>query len=74
MRSTMQSAPLLIPEILRHGAQVHPDSAVRTFEGDTTRSASFREVADRSAQLAHGLAGLGIGVGDRVGTFLWNTQ
>ncbi len=74
MQSTMQSSPLLIREILRHGAQVHPDAQVRTFDGATTRRTGFREVAERSAQLAHGLAELGVQVGDRVGTFLWNTQ
>ncbi|HET9092892.1 MAG TPA: long-chain fatty acid--CoA ligase [Acidimicrobiales bacterium] len=74
MRSTMQEAPLLVREILRHGAQVYPTSEVVTFEGDHFRRASFAEVAARAAQLAHGLAELGIGQGDRVGTFCFNHQ
>ena len=74
MRSTMQEAPLLVREILRHGAQVYGPSEVVTFEGDSFRRATFAEVAARAAQLAHGLAGLGVGEGDRVGTFCFNHQ
>jgi fatty-acyl-CoA synthase len=36
--------------------------------------ASFAEVAERSEQLAKALGRLGVGDGDRVGTFLWNNQ
>ncbi len=45
MLSTMQDAPLLVREILRHGEQVHGRSTVVTFEGDRFRRASFAEVA-----------------------------
>ena len=53
-----------------HGA----DSEVVTFEGDSCRQATFAEVADRVDRLAAALHALGIGEGDRVGTFMWNTQ
>jgi fatty-acyl-CoA synthase len=72
--STMQDAPLLISGLLRHGATVYADSVVRTFEGDGVREATYAEVAGRAGRLAGALASLGIGQGDRVGTFMWNTQ
>ncbi|MGO9557995.1 MAG: long-chain fatty acid--CoA ligase [Acidimicrobiales bacterium] len=74
MRSTMQESQLLVREILRHGQQVHGTSEIVTFEGDDFRRATFAEVSRRAAQLAHGLSGLGIGLGDRVGTFCFNHQ
>ena len=72
--STMQDHPLLITDILRHGATVFADSVVTTWEGDTTRSATYGEVAARANRLAGALTRLGIGQGDRVGTFMWNNQ
>jgi fatty-acyl-CoA synthase len=74
LESTMQDFPLTITSILRHGATVHAGSEVVTFEGDGTRRTSFAEVAARIGRLANGLTALGIGTGDRVGTFGWNTQ
>jgi fatty-acyl-CoA synthase len=74
MDSTMQESPLLVREILRHGRQVFGQSEVVTFEGDSFRRASFATVGARAAQLAHGLSSLGIGIGDRVGTFCFNHQ
>jgi fatty-acyl-CoA synthase len=70
----MQEPPLLIREILRHGCAVHGKSEVVTFEGDSFRRASFGAVGARAAQLAHGLSSLGVGIGDRVGTFSFNHQ
>jgi fatty-acyl-CoA synthase len=72
--STMQEHPLTITDILRHGATVFADSVVTTWEGDTTRSATYREVAARANRLAGALTALGIEQGDRVGTFMWNNQ
>jgi fatty-acyl-CoA synthase len=72
--STMQEGPLTVGGLMRHGATVYADSVVATFEGDTTRSATYAEVAARAARLAGALEGLGVVEGDRVGTFLWNTQ
>jgi fatty-acyl-CoA synthase len=72
--STMQDAPLLISGLLRHGATVYAGSVVRTFEGEGVRESTYAEVAERAARLAGALATLGIGEGDRVGTFMWNTQ
>jgi fatty-acyl-CoA synthase len=74
MLSTMQDRPLTITGLFRHGARVHGDSEVVTFEGDQSRRATFAEVARRAERLAGALARLGVKEGTRVGTFCWNTQ
>src|SRR5579862_1011372 len=74
MRSTMQDGPLLISGILRHGQTVYGESQVITVEAGGYRTATFTEVASRAERLAHALTALGIGPGDRVGTFSWNSQ
>ncbi|MEI6453644.1 MAG: long-chain fatty acid--CoA ligase [Actinomycetes bacterium] len=74
MLSTMMDAPLTITEILKFGIAAHAQSKVITVSSDGFTEATFAEVGERSAQLAHVLAGLGVGDGDRVGTFLWNNQ
>ncbi|MBV8461702.1 MAG: AMP-binding protein, partial [Acidimicrobiales bacterium] len=76
MFSTMQDGPLLVSGMLRHGQRVHGESRVWTVtdpSGDGVE-ASFAEIADRSERLAAALARLGVGDGDRVGTFLPNNQ
>jgi fatty-acyl-CoA synthase len=74
MKSTMQDAPLLIKDILRHGLENHSDSEVVTIEPGGSRTATFKEVAVRAEQLAQALQRLGVQDGDRVGTFCWNNQ
>jgi fatty-acyl-CoA synthase len=74
MQSTMQDFPLTITAIFRHGRSVYGGSEVVTFEGESSRRASFAEVAERTECLAAALRRLGIVEGDRVGTFAWNTQ
>ena len=74
MLSTMQDGPLLVSGILRHGQRVYGDSTVVTVLPDGYHETSFAEVAARAEQLAKALGRLGIGPGDRVGTFAWNDQ
>jgi fatty-acyl-CoA synthase len=75
LRSTMQDDyQLTIPPILRHGRTVNAASRVITFTGDGYVESTFAQVADRADQLAAALHRLGIGEGDRVGTFMWNNQ
>lgn len=74
MLSTMPDFPLTIRHILEHGRDTYPDSVVVTATRDSVRSIDFGSLAARAGQLANGLAGLGIGPGDRVGTFAWNAQ
>ena len=74
MKSTMQEAPLLISDILSYGASVFSEAKVITVHDDHYQTATFAEVAERAARLASALATLGVGSGDRVGTFQWNNQ
>ena len=74
MLSTMQAFPLTISAILRHGAAVHARSEVLSLGEQGVRRASYADVATRATRLAGALARLGIGAGDRVATFLWNSQ
>jgi fatty-acyl-CoA synthase len=74
LESTMQDFPLTIGMVVQHGRTVCGDSEVVTFEGESSRRASYAAVAERAGRLAGALARLGIASGDRVGTFSWNTQ
>ena len=74
IQSTIQDAPLTLTEILMRGRALFAASQVVTFEGGSSRRASFADVADRAARLAAGLRNLGIRAGDRVGTLCWNHQ
>jgi acyl-CoA synthetase (AMP-forming)/AMP-acid ligase II len=68
----MQHTPLLMSNILNRGATVAPNEEIVTLTETGVRRQSYRETRDRAHQLAHALAGAGIKVGDRVGTFMWN--
>ncbi|MCW2599335.1 MAG: long-chain fatty acid--CoA ligase [Frankiales bacterium] len=74
LESTMQDSQLTISSMLEHSRRVYATSRVLTFEGDGVREASYGEVGARAHRLASALQELGVGRGDRVGTFLWNTQ
>ncbi|HVB69973.1 MAG TPA: long-chain fatty acid--CoA ligase [Acidimicrobiales bacterium] len=74
MDSTMQDAPLVITDIVRHGEWLYADKKVLTVTPDGVKEATFFEVSKRAEQLAAALARLGIGRGDRVATFMWNNQ
>jgi fatty-acyl-CoA synthase len=74
MLSTMQEGPLLISGILRHGQRVYGDSEVVTVEPGGDRRSTFTQVVGRAERLAAALKRLGVGNGDRVGTFAWNDQ
>ena len=64
-----------IQHILRRMATVTHKGEVATLrEGGEITHASYGEVARRAGKLANALKGLGIGEGDRVATFAWNSQ
>ena len=65
--------PLLVSRILERARTVFPDKEIITrVEGGVHRY-TYRELAARVARLSNALVGLGVGEGDRVGTFAWNT-
>jgi len=74
IESTMQDFPLSITSLFQHGRRIHGDSKVITWTEDGAQTATFAQVGDRADQLAGALRTLGVGRGDRVGTFCWNNQ
>jgi long-chain acyl-CoA synthetase len=67
--STLIYPDVPLHEILRVQARTRPGRAAIVYEG---RSLSFAELEAESNRLANGLAGLGLGPGDRLGLFLPN--
>ncbi|KIA66206.1 long-chain fatty acid--CoA ligase [Nocardia vulneris] len=74
MLSTMQDEPLSLATLLRYASTFVGDSTVSTWTGTGVRTMTYRELGAEAARLANALRGLGIGVGDRVGTFMWNNN
>ncbi len=73
MHGLMMNRPLSVIELLRYAAEIHGAGeivSVRT-EGDLHRQ-TYARTFQRAAQLAHGLAALGVTQGDRVATLAWN--
>jgi fatty-acyl-CoA synthase len=67
--------PLTIKHVLDRVRRFGSDSEVVTLKGEgDIRRAAYPDVAVRADRLASALAKLGIGEGDRVGTFMWNNQ
>jgi fatty-acyl-CoA synthase len=74
MHATMMHMPMTTQLILRHGASIHAQSEVLTFDGQGFERASFADVAARAGRLAAALRAIGVQPGDRVATFCWNHQ
>lgn len=74
IQSTMPDFPLTITSLFKHGARVHAGSQVLTWTGDSSRRATYAEVASRVEKLAAALKRLGVKEGECVATFCWNTQ
>ncbi|HWE27823.1 MAG TPA: long-chain fatty acid--CoA ligase [Polyangia bacterium] len=74
MQSTMQSFPLTVAAIFRHGRAAYGDSEVATLTDDGVTRTRFSDIAERATRLASALARLGVRPGDRVATFMWNSQ
>jgi fatty-acyl-CoA synthase len=70
----MQPGELTIARLVEYSRRTFPETGVTTWTGSELRPISFPELGDRTAQLAHALAKLGIGRGDRVATFMWNNN
>ncbi|GAM46119.1 fatty-acyl-CoA synthase [Nocardia seriolae] len=70
----MQDEQLSLATLLRYASTFQGDSYVSTWTGDGVRTQTYREIGQDSARLANALRDLGIGVGDRVGTFMWNNN
>jgi acyl-CoA synthetase (AMP-forming)/AMP-acid ligase II len=73
--STMMEQPLVLPSVLRHAELYHADRQIHSRSADGVVSVTtYAESATRARRLAAGLASLGIGPGDRVGTLALNSS
>ncbi len=68
----MQRTPLLMSRLIERGAALSPDTEVVTATETGTRRQTNRETLRRAHRLAHALDNADIGIGDRVGVFMWN--
>ena len=66
--------PLTLQHVLSRMRRMYGDSEVVTLEDGGTTRAAFAELCERIDRLANALRSLGVGEGDRVATFAWNTQ
>ncbi len=69
----MMDYPLLVHQFLERASTFHPNKEIVTREGESTHRYTYADLMQRSSRLSNALAGLGVGIGDRVGTFGWNT-
>ena len=66
--------PLTLQHVLGRMRNVHGDSEVATLTPDGLTRARYHEVCERIDRAASALRALGVGEGDRVATFAWNSQ
>src|SRR5437763_8474442 len=69
----MDDYPLLVRHIAERAETVHGDRALSARTQDGIERSTYREVVSRARRLASALRELGIGPGDRVATFGWNS-
>lgn len=73
MHGLMMDYPLTIDRILEHANRMFPTKKVKTKLPDgSMHEYTYADLYKRSKQLGNVLGELGIGPGDRVGTFAWN--
>ncbi len=69
----MMNYQLLVPGLLDRSSIYFPKKEIISREGDGVHRYTYRDLKGRVNRLCNALAGLGVGKGDRVGTFGWNT-
>ncbi len=75
MQGLMMDYPLTLTHFFERSRRLFPGKTIasRLAAGGVFRY-TCAEFAERTARLAGALAGLGVGPGDRVGTFAWNSH
>jgi fatty-acyl-CoA synthase len=73
MDGLMMDYPLLVRHIAERAERVFGDREVVSRTADGVERSTYGEVVGRARRLASALAGMGIGPGDRVASFGWNS-
>lgn len=73
MEGLMQKEQLILPQIIERAASLYARQEIVTLAHTGAHRTTYREVADRAVRLSAGLRSLGVGLGDRVATFAWNS-
>jgi fatty-acyl-CoA synthase len=73
MRGLMMDHQLTITDLLRRACELFPDKTIVSREPAGLHRTTYADVYARAARLAGALRRLGVGAGDRVGSFAWNT-
>ena len=71
---TMMDEPLLLKSIVERAEAMFGDQTVVSYTDDGQTEMTYAELVTRVRRLASALVDLGVGVGDRVATFAWNTR
>ena len=74
MHGLMMDRPLLIRDIAERVERLFPDREIVSRTHGGVERSSYGEVVHRARRLASALRELGVGEGDRVGTFGWNSR
>ena len=74
MEGLMQHYPLLVRHIAERAETVFPDREVVSRTHDRVERSTLGQVVGRARRLASSLERLGVGRGDRVATFGWNSM
>ncbi|MSP11554.1 MAG: fatty-acid--CoA ligase [Chloroflexi bacterium] len=69
----MMDFPLNLNYILQRAHKLFPRKEIATKVGSAMHRYTYADFYERVNRLAHVLDSLGVGPGDRVGTFAWNT-
>src|SRR3954469_2327007 len=74
MDGLMMDRPLLIRDIAERVERIFPDREVVSRTHDGVERSTYGEVVNRARRIASSLRELGVGPGDRVATFGWNSR
>jgi acyl-CoA synthetase (AMP-forming)/AMP-acid ligase II len=73
MDGLMMDRPLLVKQIAERAETVYPHRELVARTQDGFERSTYGQVVERARRLASALPGLGIGPGDRVASFAWNS-